>query len=174
MPYYTHDNHNSILFHNYKLYKQHIGVTMKITIINTLVLIMIFNLIMLIFPEGKTQKFCSISIKTLIMIFILDNIILNGSIDLDILNPKDTIVYEREINVSALSQDMVDSVNNMLGRGETVKDIILCFTDSMDMKANVVLYDTYGVDTDELRVIIAEIFNLNDDNIDFLYGGIHE
>ncbi|MDD4089581.1 MAG: hypothetical protein PHP29_07820, partial [Tissierellia bacterium] len=57
---------------------------MKTTIVNTLILILIFNLIMIIFPEGKTQKFCRISIKLLIIIFILDNIFLNGRMNVSL------------------------------------------------------------------------------------------
>lgn len=147
---------------------------MKTTIVNTLILILIFNLIMLIFPEGKTQKFCSISIKTLIMIFILDNIILNGSLNLDILNQSAAPAYQREIYANAISPDMVGYINDMFEE-DVVKDIKLCFTESMEIKADVILYSM--PDKEELNKLkskITDIFKLNPDNIDFIYGGIHE
>lgn len=147
---------------------------MKTTIINTLILILIFNLIMLIFPEGKTQKFCSISIKTLIMIFILDNIILNGSLNLDILNQGAAPVYQREIYANAISPDMVGYINDMFEE-DVVKDIKLCFTESMEIKADVILYSMPDKEEiNKLKSKITEIFKLSPDNIDFIYGGIYE
>src|SRR5690554_5137378 len=93
---------------------------MKTTIVNTLILILIFNLIMIIFPEGKTQKFCRISIKILIMIFILDNIFLSGSLNLNLLKTSDVPAYQREVNVSSISPEIIDSINAANFQGEEV------------------------------------------------------
>lgn len=149
---------------------------MKTTIVNTLILILIFNLIMIIFPEGKTQKFCRISIKILIMIFILDNIFLSGSLNLNLLKTSDVPAYQREVNVSSISPEIIDSINAANFQGEeVVSNITLSFTDTMEIKAKVSLKRMANNDElHKLKANIAEIFQLNSDNIDFINGGLYE
>lgn len=147
---------------------------MKTTIINTLILILIFNLIMIIFPEGKTQKFCRISIKILIMIFILDNIFLSGSLNLNLVKNADMTSYEREVNVNSISPDIIDSINKANFKGEeVVSNITLSFTKDMKISALVSLRRMVGNDDQsKLKIYIAEIFQLNSDNIKFINGGL--
>jgi hypothetical protein len=147
---------------------------MKTTIVNTLILILIFNLIMIIFPEGKTQKFCRISIKLLIMIFILDNIFLSGSLNINLLKTTDVPAYQREVNVN--SPEIIDSINKAIFRGEdVVSNITLSFNEDMEISAEVSLKRLPGNDElNELKENIAEIFQLNSDNIDFINGGLYE
>ena len=141
---------------------------MKTTIINTLVLILIFNLIMIIFPEGKTQKFCRISIKLLIIIFVIDNIFLNGSMNLKLLETAQAPAYEREVSVNSISPEIIDTINRENFQvEEVVSNISLSFTKDMEMSAIVYVKRMLGNDeTDKLKSNIAEIFQLNSDNID--------
>ncbi len=148
---------------------------MKTTIVNTLILILIFNLIMIIFPEGKTQKFCRISIKLLIIIFILDNIFLNGRMNVSLPVIADAPAYQREVNVKSISPEIIDTINieNFQGE-EVVSNITLSFTEDMEITAIVYLRKMIGnEELDKLKSNIAEIFQLNSDNID-INGGAYE
>ncbi|NLK65820.1 MAG: hypothetical protein GX289_12115 [Tissierellia bacterium] len=146
---------------------------MKTTIVNTLILILIFNLIMIIFPEGKTQKFCRVSIKLLIMIFILDNIFLNGSLNVNLLKTSEAPAYQREIKVN--SPEIIAFINKENFKGEeVVSDIILSFTEDMEVSASVYLRKMIGNDElNKLKSNIAEIFQLKSDNI-YINGGGYE
>ena len=149
---------------------------MKTTIVNTLVLILIFNLIMIIFPEGKTQKFCRISIKLLIMIFILDNIFLSGTLNMSLFKISHVPAYQREVNVSSISPEIIDSINkDNFQDQEVVSSIALSFTENMEMTAKVYLNRMVGNDEiNKLKANIAEIFQLNSDNIEIKNGGLYE
>jgi hypothetical protein len=148
---------------------------MKTTIVNTLILILIFNLIMIIFPEGKTQKFCRISIKLLIIIFILDNIFLNGRMNVSLPVIADATAYQREVNVKSISPEIIDTINKENFQGEeVVSNITLSFTEDMEITAAVGLRKMIGnEELDKLKLNIAEIFQLNSDNID-INGGAYE
>ena len=148
---------------------------MKTTIVNTLILILIFNLIMIIFPEGKTQKFCRISIKLLIIIFILDNIFLNGRMNVSLPVIADATAYQREVNVKSISPEIIDTINKENFQGEeVVSNITLSFTEDMEITAAVGLRKMIGnEELDKLKSNIAEIFQLNSDNID-INGGAYE
>lgn len=128
-----------------------------------------FNIIMIIFPEGKTQKFCRITIKIFIMIYILDNIFLNGSIDLNILKdiPLYDSSYEREVSINSIDQNFIDSINEDQFKGDdVVKNITLNFTEDMDIKAVVTLNKLLSMDEiNRLKTDIAEIFQISSDNI---------
>lgn len=142
---------------------------MKNIIVNTLILILMFNIIMIIFPEGKTQKFCRITIKLFIMIYILDNIFLNGRVDLNLLNDitlKD-YSYEREVSINGVDQSFIDSINeNSFEGDDVVKNITLSFTEDMDVKATVALNKLLGMDEiNRLKTEIAEIFKISSENI---------
>ena len=147
---------------------------MKTTIVNTLILILIFNLIMIIFPEGKTQKFCRISIKLLIIIFILDNIFLSGSMNVKLPITTDVPVFQREVNVKSISPEIIEAINEKNFQEEVVSNITLRFTEDMQISAIVYLRKMIGNDElDKLKSNIAEIFQLNSDNID-INGGAYE
>ena len=147
---------------------------MKTTIVNTLILILIFNLIMIIFPEGKTQKFCRISIKLLIIIFILDNIFLSGSMNVKLPITTDVPVFQREVNVKSISPEIIEAINEENFQEEVVSNITLRFTEDKQILAIVYLRKMIGNDElDKLKSNIAEIFQLNSDNID-INGGAYE
>jgi len=147
---------------------------MKTTIVNTLILILIFNLIMIIFPEGKTQKFCRISIKLLIIIFILDNIFLSGSMNVKLPITTDVPVFQREVYVKSISPEIIEAINEEDFQEEVVSNITLRFTEDMQISAIVYLRKMIGNDElDKLKSNIAEIFQLNLDNID-INGGAYE
>lgn len=149
---------------------------MKTAIVNTLVLILIFNLIMIIFPEGKTQKFCRISIKLLIMIFILDNVFLSGNLDINPFKTTEAPVYQREVNVKNISPQLIDSINQTNFQGEeVVSDMIISLTENMEMSLRVNLLRM--VENDELnklKINLAEIFQLKSDNIEIREVSLYE
>nr|WP_312576306.1 hypothetical protein [Sedimentibacter sp.] len=130
-----------------------------------------FNLIMIIFPEGKTQKYCKLTIKIFIIIYIINNIFFKGSIMFDeFLNsmPENTYTYEREINIKNVDENFVNSINNNIFEGEDViKNIVINFTDDLNLKAIITL--NKFLDTEEvnnLKSDIAEIFKINTDDIE--------
>lgn len=145
---------------------------MKNIIINTLILILMFNIVMIIFPEGKTQRFCRVAIKIFIMIYIIDNIFLNGRVDLSLLNDAvftdPNYEYEREVNIGSTDKDFIDSINEDMFEGDDViKDITLKFTGDMDVKATVTLNKMLSADElNKLKEDIAEILQVSPDNID--------
>ncbi|MGB4439319.1 MAG: hypothetical protein WBJ13_08885 [Sedimentibacter sp.] len=151
---------------------------MKSTIVNILILILMFNIVMIIFPEGKTQKFCRISIKIFIMIYVLDNIFLNGSIDVNMLEnmPSISSSYEREVTIKSVDREFIDTLNKNNYEGEEViKNIELSFTENMDVKAKITLNKLLNTDeVNELKKNIAEIFQISSDNIDTISGGMYE
>lgn len=137
-----------------------------------------FNLIMIIFPEGKTQKFCRISIKIFIMIYLLDNILLNRGIDIGVLEniPSYSSSYEREVSIQNVDQDFIDQLNkdNYAGE-EVIKNIELNFNDKLNIEAKITTNKLLSVDkANELKKDIAEIFNISSDNINVISGGIYE
>ncbi|HRC79952.1 MAG TPA: hypothetical protein PLF27_01065 [Sedimentibacter sp.] len=146
---------------------------MKETIVNTIVLILIFNLIMIVFPDGKTQKFCRISIKLLIMIFILDNIFLKGSLNVNFLESTEAPAYEREVNLN--SPEIIDFLNKeIFGGEEVVSDIILSFNKEMEVSASIYIRRMLGNDeTHMLKASLAEILQVKRDNIQ-INGGKYE
>lgn len=144
---------------------------MKNTIINILIFILMFNLIMIIFPEGKTQKYCKLTIKIFIIIYIINNIFFRGSIMFDEFMksmPENTYTYEREINIKNVDEDLVNSINNNIFKGEDViKNIVINFTDDLNLKAIITL--NKFLDNDEvnnLKSDIAEIFKISTDDIE--------
>lgn len=142
---------------------------MKNIIVNILILILMFNIIMIVFPEGKTQKFCRITIKIFIMIYILDNIFLNGRIDLNLLNDLkiNNTSYEREVSITSIDENFIDSINENLFEGDdVVKNITLNFTEDMNFNAVVTLNKLLSMDEiNGLKTDIAEIFKISTDRI---------
>ncbi|WP_312698897.1 hypothetical protein [Sedimentibacter sp.] len=142
---------------------------MKNTIINIIILILMFNIIMIIFPEGKTQKFCRIAIKIFIMIYILDNIFFNGSININIFDdlPSLESSYEREMTLSSIDEDLIKSINKNYFEGDdVVKSISLSFTEDMDIKAEITLNKLLSFDeASVLKTNIADILDIESENI---------
>ena len=142
---------------------------MKNTIINIIILILMFNIIMIIFPEGKTQKFCRIAIKIFIMIYILDNIFFNGSININIFDDLPSLEnsYEREMTLSSIDDDLIKSINKNYFEGDdVVNNISLSFTEDMDIKAEITLNKLLSFDeASVLKTNIADILNIESENI---------
>ncbi len=144
---------------------------MKNTIINILIFILVFNIMMIIFPEGKTQKYCKLIIKIFIIIYIINNIFFKGIFVLDdIVNsiPKEDYSYQREINIKNVNKEFIDLFNkNNYEEEEVIKDIVLNFTDDMNIKAVVTInkYLSYEEIT-KLKATLAEIFKINTQNIE--------
>lgn len=144
---------------------------MKNTIINILIFILVFNIMMIIFPEGKTQKYCKLIIKIFIIIYIINNIFFKGIFVLDdIVNsiPKEDYSYQREINIKNVNKEFIDLFNkNNYEEEEVIKDIVLNFTDDMNIKAVVTInkYLSYE-EIAKLKATLAEIFKINTQNIE--------
>ncbi len=142
---------------------------MKNIIVNIIILILMFNIIMIIFPEGKTQKFCRITIKIFIMIYIFDNIFLNGGLKLNLIKVLnfDDYSYVREVSIESIDQDFIDSINKSLFEGDdAVKNITLNFTEDMKYKAVITLNKMLSIDeVSSLKTKVAEIFQINLDDL---------
>lgn len=144
---------------------------MKNTIINILIFVLMFNLIMIIFPEGKTQKYCKLTIKIFIIIYIINNIFFKGSIMFDeFLNdiPENTYTYEREINIQNVDNEFIDEINkNNFNGEEVINNIAINFTDDLNIKAIITLNKFLDYDeTNILKSDIAEIFKISTDDIE--------
>jgi len=124
---------------------------------------------MIIFPEGKTQKFCRITIKIFIMIYIFDNIFLNGGLKLNLIKVLnfDDYSYVREVSIESIDQDFIDSINKSLFEGDdAVKNITLNFTEDMKYKAVITLNKMLSIDeVSSLKTKVAEIFQINLDDL---------
>lgn len=144
---------------------------MKNTIINILIFILMFNLIMIIFPEGKTQKYCKLTIKIFIIIYIINNIFFKGSIMFDEFMksmPENTYTYEREINIKNVDDELINSINEDIFMGEDViKNIVINFTDELNIKA--IITTNKFLDNDEINNLksdIAKIFKIDTENVE--------
>lgn len=143
---------------------------MKNTIINILIFILIFNVMMIIFPEGKTQKYCRFIIKIFIIIYVINNIFFRGSIALDeFLNveKQDVFRYQRELTVKNADKEIIDSLNEKIyEKEEVIRDIVLSFTDEMNITAVVKLnkYLSYE-EINRLKTSLSGVFNIDKENI---------
>jgi len=144
---------------------------MKNTIINILIFILLFNVMMIIFPEGKTQKYCKLTVKIFIIIYIINNIFFKANIVVDEFMsniPQNTYSYEREINIQNADREFIKAINKNNYEGEEViKDIVLNFTDDLNIKAVITLNKYLDNDaTNKLKSDLAEIFKINSENIE--------
>lgn len=143
---------------------------MKNTIINILIFILMFNVVMIIFPEGKTQRFTKLTIKIFIMIYIIDTIVLNSKTSFESFLkdiPKQDISYEREINLNSINMEYIDMINKDIYKGEdVVENIVLNFDEDLNINAVVILNEVLNVkDQDTLRNEIAKIFDIDEKNV---------
>lgn len=103
------------------------------------------------------------------MIYILDNIFLNGRIDLDLLNniPLNSASYEREVSITSIDKNFIDSINeNHFEGDDVVKNITLNFTEDMNFNAVVTLNKLLSMDEiNKLKTDVAEIFKISSDRI---------
>jgi len=145
---------------------------MKENIVNILIFILFFNLIMIIFPEGKTQKYCKLVIKLFLFIYIINSVVLRGAISLDeFLNfnfiSESSSKYQREIDLVESEKEFIKLINDNLYSGEEViKNIKIIFTNEMDLEVTVYLNRSMNLDEQEnLRLSISNIFNINNENV---------
>lgn len=143
---------------------------MKNTIINILIIVMMFNVILLIFPDGKTQKFCKMTIKIFLMIYIINNIIFGGNIAFDDLMEDIPVVenkYEREISMKNMDKEFIDSINNDYYNGEEViKEITIQFNEDMKIMALVTLNKMLSIEErNSLISDLAKIFKIDEKDI---------
>jgi hypothetical protein len=103
------------------------------------------------------------------MIYILDNIFLNGSIDLKLLDDMalNEPSYEREVSISSIDENFIDSINETHFEGDdVVKNIDLNFTENMNFNVEVTLNKLLSSDEiNRLKTEVAEIFQVSSDNI---------
>ncbi|WP_313345531.1 hypothetical protein [Sedimentibacter sp.] len=103
------------------------------------------------------------------MIYILDNIFLSGSININILNDLPALekTYEREVTLSSIDENFIESINKDYFEGDNVvKNISLSFTEDMDIKAEITLNKLLSFDeVNALKTNIADIFHVKSENI---------
>lgn len=151
---------------------------MKDMIINTLIFVLFINLVMIIFPEGKTGKYCKIVIKLFLFIYIFNNLILKATISLDDifeLNFKENQLssnnYEREIRLSESEKSFIAMINNDLyGGEEVIKDISLNFAGEMKLTVKVYINKILDIkEQDSLKNNISSIFNVSSENVEITF-----
>ena len=145
---------------------------MRETIINVLIFILFINIIMIIFPEGKTQKYCRLVIKLFLFIYIINSIVLRGTISLDKfldfnLQGVKSQDFEREINLAESEKNFIELINKDLYEGEEViKNIKIIFTEDMELTVTVYLNQTLDLNEQEvLKISISDIFNIDSENV---------
>lgn len=145
---------------------------MREAIINILIFILFINLVMIIFPEGKTQKYCKLVIKLFLFIYIINSVVLKGTISLDkfldfSFNSIESSSYEREISLVESEKEFITLINNDLYKGEEViKNIKIAFTNEMELTVTVYLNKPLDIAAQEnLKINISDIFNINNENV---------
>lgn len=144
---------------------------MKNTIINILILVLIFNIMMIVFPEGKTQKYCRLIIKIYMIIYIFNNLFFENITlieDFMLYVPEHNIGYEREIIIKNVNKEFIDSINEAnFEHEDVVKDIVLNFTDDMNIKALVTVNKYLNShETNKLKLDIAAAFNISESDVE--------
>ncbi len=149
---------------------------MKDIIINILIFILFINLVMIIFPEGKTGKYCRVVIKLFLFIYIFNSLVLKAAIslddffDFDFKNTENSISnenYKREIKLSESEQSFLALINKELFEGEEViKELSLIFDEDIVLTVVVYINKTLSLDEeDNLKSSISNIFKVNIQNI---------
>lgn len=146
---------------------------MKNTIVNIIIFILIFNVMMIVFPEGKTQKYCKLIIKIYIIIYVINNLFFNQVYMLDSLIediPQFDTGYKREINLKNVNKEYIDSINEAnFGSEEVIMDIVITFTDDMNIKAKVIVNKYLNTDQiTKLKVDISTAFNISENSIEII------
>lgn len=82
--------------------------------------------------------------------------------------------YEREINVKNVNKEYIDSINEAnFGDEEVIRDIIIIFTDDMNIKAKVTVNKYLNTEQiSKLKVDISTAFNIGTDNIEIALWNI--
>ena len=145
---------------------------MRETIVNILIFILFINLIMIIFPEGKTQKYCKLVIKLFLFIYIINSIVFKSTISLDkfldfSFKGIESSNYEREISLVESEKEFIKLINKDLYKGEEViKNIKIVFTNDMELTVTVYLNQSLDLEEQEnLKINISNIFNITSENV---------
>ena len=128
---------------------------------------------MIVFPEGKTQKYCKLIIKIYIIIYVINNLFFNQVYMLDSLIediPQFDTGYKREINLKNVNKEYIDSINEAnFGSEEVIMDIVITFTDDMNIKAKVIVNKYLNTDQiTKLKVDISTAFNISENSIEII------
>lgn len=153
---------------------------MREIILNILIFILFINLVMIIFPEGKTGKYCRIVIKLFLFIYIFNSLVLKAAISLDdffdfnfdsMENQLSNKNYEREIRLSESEKSFISLINKDLYEGEEViKDISLIFADEMKLTVKVYINKTLDMkEQDSLKSNISNIFKVDSENVEITF-----
>lgn len=153
---------------------------MKEIIINILIFVLFINLVMIIFPEGKTGKYCRIVIKLFLFIYIFNSLVLKATIslddffDFDFNNTENTSSnenYKREIKLSESEKSFIALINQDLFEGEEViRDISLIFAEEMVLTVKVYINKTLDLnEQDNLKANISNIFKVNSQNVEITF-----
>lgn len=153
---------------------------MREIIINILIFVLFINLVMIIFPEGKTGKYCRIVIKLFLFIYIFNSLVLKAAIslddffDFDFKNTENQISNDnfiREINLSESEKDFLALINEDLFEGEEViKDIKLIFAEEMKLTVKVYINKSLDIkEQDDLKASISNIFKVNSENVEITF-----
>lgn len=150
---------------------------MKIIIINILILIICLNFIILIFPEGKTQRYCKLLIRIYIMAYILTSLVKveNFKID-DFFNSnyldynKEDINYERSIDIGSIyDEKIVDTIKSKAFNNKVNIIDIMAYYDN-ELKVTVKVNKKLTKDESYYSMNeIAKLFEININNIDIVY-----
>jgi hypothetical protein len=135
---------------------------------------------MIIFPEGKTGKYCRIVIKLFLFIYIFNSLVLKAAIslddffDFDFSNTENQVSnenYQREIKLSESEESFIALINENLYEGEgVIKDIILIFAEEMKLTVKVYINKSLDIDEqDDLKASISDIFNVNRENVEITF-----
>jgi len=135
---------------------------------------------MIIFPEGKTGKYCRIVIKLFLFIYIFNSLVLKAAISLDdffdfnfdsMENQLSNKNYEREIRLSESEKSFISLINKDLYEGEEViKDISLIFADEMKLTVKVYINKTLDMkEQDSLKNNISNIFKVDSENVEITF-----
>lgn len=151
---------------------------MKIIIINILILIICLNFIILIFPDGKTQRYCKLLIRIYIMAYILTSLVKIESFNLnDFFNNdyfeynKDDIDYERNIDIGSIyDEEIVESIQYKAFNNKVNIIDILAYYDN-ELKVKIIVNKNLSKDEISYGISeIAKLFEIDINNIDIIYG----
>lgn len=147
---------------------------MKEIIINILILIICVNLIILIFPEGKTQKYCKLVIRIYIVVYLFSSIIKSFDFNInEILDSKefntDMTEFERNLNIDINDKEIIDLIESKAFNNKVnVLEVIANYDN--DFKITIKI--NKRLDKDELSYGVneaANILEINSKNINILY-----
>lgn len=154
------------------------GNDMKIIIINILILIICLNFIILIFPDGKTQRYCKLLIRIYIMAYILSSLVRIENINLnDFFNNdyfkynQNEVDYERSIDIGTIyDEEIVKTIKTKAFNNKVNIIDILAYYDN-ELKVKIIINKKLSKDEISYSINeIAKLFEININNINIIYG----